>query len=122
MLNETETQAGHTFTPRQLRMLKISIVVMGVLLVLGFGLLLIGIYMQAGKLAKPAADAPLAPAQTAQGGTLLLPVEPGAELRSVQADGGRLILHLYKNGGGEIAVIDIATGREIQRIALTPRR
>ena len=53
MLNEAETPApGQTFTPRQLRILKIAVAIMSVLLVLGFGLLLIGVYLQASKIGK----------------------------------------------------------------------
>jgi hypothetical protein len=128
MLNEPETPPlGQTFTPRQLRILKASVIVMGVLLVLGFGLLLIGIYLQASKIGKaPAPVSASVPAvsvpQPGSLPTVPVTVEPGAELHEAFADQGRLILHLKRNGESEFAVIDLATGRETQRITIAPRR
>jgi hypothetical protein len=128
MLNETETAVppGQTFTPRQLRILKASIIIMSGLLVLGFGLLLIGIYLQASKIGKTAPSSTPTPAvsvpQPDSRAALRITTEPGAELHETFADQGRLILHLKRNGESEFAVIDLATGRETQRITLTPRR
>jgi hypothetical protein len=126
MLNEAETTPpGQTFTPRQLRILKASVIIMSVLLVLGFGLLLIGVYLQASKIGKAPASAPVAAPMAAapQTGqpTVPIAIEPGTELHEAFADQGRLILHLKRQGGSEFAVIDLATGREIRRITLTPR-
>jgi len=129
MLNEPETALppGQTFTPKQLRILKASVIIMGVLLVVGFGLLLIGIYLQASRIGKPPAPVS-APAPAAglphQGSRSAVPVtvEPGTELQEAFADQGRLILHLKRNGESEFAVIDLATGRETQRFAIVPRR
>jgi hypothetical protein len=121
-MNEAETPtAGHTFTPRQLRILKTSVIVMGVLLVLGFGLLLVGIYFQASKIGKTPASRSATTAAGDPLANLSIAVEAGAELHEVFADQGRLILHLKRQGGSEFAVIDLATGRELQRITLTPR-
>lgn len=130
MLNEPETDlsAGQTFTPKQLRILKASIIIMGVLLVLGFGLLLIGIYLQATKIGKPqTATSPSVPAaasapQLNSRPAASIAIQPGAELHEAFADQGRLILHLKRNGESEFAVIDLATGRETQRILITPQR
>jgi hypothetical protein len=126
MLNEAETTPpGHSFTPRQLRILKAAVIIMGVLLVLGFGLLIIGIYLQASKMGKPPTAAPAALPMTAapQSGQTALPIaiESGAQLHEAFADQGRLILHLKRQGESEFAVIDLATGRETQRITLKPR-
>ena len=129
MLDDAETPApGQTFTPKQLRILKASVIIMGVLLVVGFGLLLVGIYLQASKIGKAPARTPamnVATGTAATGtatGPLAVAVEPGFELQEVLADQGRLILHLKRQGESEFAVIDLATGREAQRITLTPRR
>ena len=122
MLNEAETPApGHTFTPRQLRILKGSVIIMGVLLVVGFGLLLVGIYLQAGKIGKAPASAPTTIAAGETRPALSIPIDAGTQLQEVFADQGRLILHLKRQGQSEIAVIDLATGREVQRITLSPR-
>lgn len=131
-MSETEPPVGHSFTPRQLRILKASVIIMGVLLVLGFGLLLIGIYMQATKIGRspqqtPAGQAAI-PANIAVPGAggaalaLSVPVPPGAELRDMLADQGRLILYFHRQSGGEIVILDLATGRETQRLTFTPRQ
>jgi hypothetical protein len=121
MLNATETaEPGSTLTPSQVRKLKIAIAIMSVLLVIGFILLLVGIYLQSQKLGKKPEASPLTiPAGMA--GTLNLPVKAGAELVQVLADQGRLILHLRQPGGGEVSIIDLTTGRELQRIRLSPQ-
>jgi hypothetical protein len=126
MLNEVETTPpGQTFTPRQLRILKASVIIMSVLLVLGFGLLLIGIYLQASKIGKPPVSTPVSTPVTAapQSGQPAPPIaiEPGAQLHEAFADQGRLILHFKREGESEFAVIDLATGREIRRITLKTR-
>ena len=52
-------------------------------------------------------------------GTMALHVKAGTEVTHVLTDQGRLILHLRQpSGSSEIAIIDLATGREIQRIRL----
>jgi hypothetical protein len=122
MLNESETAPiGSTMTPRQVRNLKIAIAIMTVLLIAGFILLVYGLFMRAGK--KPEANAGAAAPVIAEGAPpalLELAVEPGADIATVLTEQGRLIVHLRKPGGGEIAIIDLASGREIQRIRLTP--
>jgi hypothetical protein len=130
MLNEPETAlpVGQSFTPKQLRILKASVIIMGVLLVLGFGLLLIGLYLQATKVGKPqiatppSVSVPLSGvAAPASRPAVSIAIEPGAELHETFADQGRLILHLKRNGESEFAVIDLATGRETQRILIAPK-
>jgi hypothetical protein len=122
MLNEAETpEPGQTFTPKQLRILKASVIIMGVMLVVGFGLLLVGIYLQATKIGKaPAARPPAAATANSAPSALPLAVAPGTEVADAYADQGRLILHLKRGGESEFAVIDLATGRELQRIRLEP--
>lgn len=125
MLNDSETlPPGQTFTPRQLRILKASVIIMGVLIVLGFGLLLVGLYLQSAKLGSKALAPVSASAPQQPGGRSTVPIviEPGTELHEAFADQGRLILHLKRQGESEFAVIDLATGRETQRITVAPRR
>jgi hypothetical protein len=121
MLNEAETLApGQTFTPRQYRILKASVIIMGVLLVIGLALLVIGISLRASKLGKTPAKLPAVAAGNGLPPTLPIAVEAGTELADVLADQGRLILHLKRAGESEFAVIDLATGRET-RFKLDPR-
>jgi hypothetical protein len=122
MLNESETAPiGSTMTPRQVRGLKIAIAIMTVLLIAGFILLVYGLSTRVGKKAEenPLATVP-AVAEGAPPALLELPVEAGASIASVRTEQGRLIIHLRQPGGDEIAIIDLATGREIRRIRLTP--
>lgn len=124
MLNATETDEptpGATMTPSQIKKLKIAIAVMSVLLVAGFILLLVGIYLQTQKLDKRAAGATALAPPVGIYGTMTLPVRAGAEVTHMLTDQGRLILHLRQPGSGEIAIIDLSTGREIQRLRLVPQ-
>jgi hypothetical protein len=123
MLNETETPIpGSVLTPSQVRKLKIAIAIMSALFVIGFILLLVGIYQQARKLSKkPETPATLTiPAGLAA--TINLPVKSGAEISQVLTEPGRLILLIKQAGGNEIAIIDMATGQEVQRIRLAPQK
>ena len=124
MLNETETAEappGSTMTPSQIKKLKIAIAIMSVLLVAGFILLLVGIFLQTQKLDKPAEGAKTLAPPVGIYGTMTLPVRAGAEVTHVLTDQGRLILHLRQPSGSEIAIIDLSTGREIQRLRLVPQ-
>ena len=122
MLNESETAPmGSTMTPRQVRNLKIAIAIMTILLIAGFGLLIYGLLTRVGK--KPEVIPPAAIPIVAEGAPpalLELRAEPGASIASVLTEQGRLIVHLRQSGGGEIVIIDLVSGREIQRIRLTP--
>jgi len=120
-MNESETvPLGGTMTPSQVRKLKIAIAIMSVLLAVGLVLFLVGIYIQAQKLATKLKEreASAAAISRAAPAMLDLPIPPGAELSAIHADQGRLILHLRAAGGSEIAIIDLASGREVQRIRL----
>lgn len=104
---------GTVFSPRQVRMLKIAVIVMGILLVGGFGLVMATIVYQASRLGETSAGAS-APSAIAQGITL----PKGATVTSMALDGNRLALHLKSSAGSEIAVIDIRSGQMIFRIRL----
>ena len=124
MLNENETAEappGSTMTPSQIKKLKIAIAVMSVLLVAGFILLLVGIYLQTQQVDKPAEGAKALAPPVGIYGTMTLPVRAGAEVTHVLTDQGRLILHLRQPTGSEIAIIDLSTGREMQRLRLVPQ-
>ena len=90
----SSTVPGTVFTPRQVRILKIAVIVMGVLLVGGFAFVLAAIVYQA---SRPAQDASVAGAQAVpgQGGCEHrsaggLPAPPSAPCRST-ATGSRCI-------------------------------
>ena len=106
---------GAVFSPRQVRILKISVIAMGVLLVGGFAFVLAAIVYQASRLEPEAAPAPEQGASPielslAQDGTVI----------SMSLDGGRLALHLNSSAGPEIVVIDLGSGKVVARVRLAP--
>jgi hypothetical protein len=109
---------GTVFTPRQVKALKVAVIVMGVLLVGGFALVLGAIVYQASRLGQ---DAPAArnPAASDQGAAQVT-VPPGANVTAMDLDGGRLALHLNGSNGPEVIVIDVGSGRVLARIKLKP--
>ena len=106
---------GTVFTPRQVRVLKIAVIVMGLLLVGGFAFVLAAIVYQAsrGGQATPSAEAA---ASTSTLSELQIPKD--ASVTTLALDGNRLALHLNSRQGGEIVVIDVATGKVLARIKL----
>jgi Family of unknown function (DUF6476) len=92
-----------------IRSLTIFVVVMGVVIVVGFGVVLATI---AGRLghggARPFAAAPIE-------------IPKGGRVRAMTAEGNRLILRLsLPTGGQQILIIDLTTGARLGTIALKP--
>ena len=117
----SSTVPGTVFTPRQVRMLKIAVIVMGVLLVGGFAFVLAAIVYQA---SRPAHDASVAGAQAVQrqgGLSIDLPVPAGAAVSAMSLDGDRLAVHLDGPAGPEIAIIDLASGKVVAHVRLKPQ-
>ena len=71
------------------------------------------IFMVARTQAGGVAAAPLAPAAT-------ITLAPGARIVSASTDAGKLVLHVATPGGGEVEIIDLATGKQTGRIVTTP--
>lgn len=118
---ETSALPGTVFSPRQVRILKIAVIVMGVLLVGGFAFVLAAIVYQA---SHPAQDATLTGAQAVPGEGALsidLPVPAGVAVTAMSLDGNRLAVHLAAPSGPEIAVIDLATGEIVAHVRLKPK-
>jgi len=106
---------GTVFTPRQVRVLKIAVIVMGVLLVGGFSFVMAAIVYQASNLGEKKSS-PLSGVAPASQGDLRLP--QGASVTSMALDGDRLAIHLKADAGSEIAVIDVVSGKVLSRIPL----
>ena len=94
---------GTVFTPRQVRVLKIAVIVMGILLVGGFAFVLAAIVYQASRGGQGGDGA--GAAGPAPGTELAIPKD--ATVTSLSLDGDRLALHLNSAAGPEIAVIDL---------------
>jgi hypothetical protein len=105
---------GTMFTPRQVRVLKVAVIVLGILLVSGFAFVLAAIVYQASKGGQSGAAVPAEPISA----ELHLPKD--ATVSTLALDGDRLALHLQSSAGPEIVVIDLATGRTLARIRLVP--
>lgn len=126
---ETEPAQQGGFTPRQVRMLKASVIIMGALIVVCLFALMVGLYYQANKPGKRAAEnraASLSEIGTPSGGAVsrgapvALKVRVGTVMESMTTEGGLLILRLKTPDGGEIAILDLKSGEEIRRIVLKP--
>jgi hypothetical protein len=119
VLNEPDNTPlpGTVFTPRQVRVLKIAVIVMGILLVGGFAFVLAAIVYQASKAGQDRA----VPQATLEGVESALPIPKAATIGSMSLDGDRLALHLNSPEGTEIVVIDLATGKIVSRIRLQPQ-
>lgn len=107
---------GTVFTPRQVRALKIAVIVMGILLVGGFAFVLAAIVYQASRGSQTGAAA-----GTPGGIEAGLAIPEGATVTSVALDGNRLALHLNTEAGPEIVVVDLTTGKVAARIRLERR-
>lgn len=127
---ETEPALQGGFTPRQVRMLKASVIIMGVLIVVCLFALMAGLYYQANKPGKRAGEkrpaslseigAPSGAGASGRGEPVALRVKAGSVMESLTAEGGLLILRLKTPDGGEIAILDAKSGEEIRRIVLKP--
>jgi hypothetical protein len=107
---------GTVFTPRQVRVLKIAVIVMGILLVGGFAFVLAAIVYQASKGGQSSAGL-----GAVTGGTAgELPIAKDATITGMSLDGDRLALHLQSSTGAEIVVIDVTTGKTLSRVKLKP--
>lgn len=124
MLNENETALpGSALTPRQVRILKIAIAIMTVMLIAGFILLFIGIYLQSNQLSGEADGGRTAASSLSEGAIIDLPVAQGAAIHSMHVNEGRIILQLRGSSGSEeISIINLKTGMEQRRIRLAPQQ
>jgi hypothetical protein len=110
---------GSVFTPRQVRLLKIAVIVMGVLLVGGFAFVLAAIVYQASHPGQ-AGMATSASLHAAPEPGIDLPVGRDATVAAMSLDGSRLALHLTTAAGPEIVVIDLGSGKVVARVRLKP--
>ena len=103
---------GTVFTPRQVRVLKLAVIVMGILLVGGFAFVLAAIVYQASR----GGQSSVAPGGEPVATELQIPKD--ASVSTLSLDGDRLALHLKSSAGPEIVVIDLRTGKTLARIKL----
>ncbi|MCH8238499.1 MAG: hypothetical protein IIB62_00335 [Proteobacteria bacterium] len=120
---ESESQSdvvpGTVFTGRQVRILKAIVIAMGILLVGGFILVISVIVYQASNIDESAGPAQGAAQALTPGAPLQGAIVPkGMTISHMALDENRLAIHLTGPGGGEIRIIDLATGKLVRRIPL----
>jgi hypothetical protein len=112
---------GTVFTPRQVRILKVAVIAMGLLLVGGFAFVLAAIVYQASRPAQVAAGRSATDSLTQSGLNIDLPVPRDASVGALSLDGNRLAVQLNGSAGAEIAIIDLASGKIVARVRLKPQ-
>ena len=123
---EGETIPGTVFTPRQVRILKIVVIAMGVLLIGGFAVVLSAIVYQASRVGQdgkaeavkiaPAAPSASAPAGPALKASIAIPGVAADRIDGVTLEGDRLVAYWRGADGPEAAVIDLKTGKILSRL------
>lgn len=113
--SSSEPLPGTIFTPRQVRMLKWAVVVMGIMLVGGFALIMGAIVYQASNLRESGSAA-----VTTSSSEVIraLNVPEGMSVSHIALGDNRLAIHLTGPGASEIRVIDLGTGAVVSRIPL----
>lgn len=97
--------------PRNVRLLKGAVYIMGLLLVAGTILLIGAIIWKASRL----------PASSTRGfGALDVAIPAGAAVTSVEIAGDRMAVTVEGGGGAEIIIIDLKRGDVAGRVRLTP--
>ncbi len=114
---KTETPSdvlpGTIFTARQVKILTVAVIVMGILLVGGFAFLMTAIVYQASQLSESAALPAATKGNAAQAG---LTVPDGMVISHMALDGNRLAVHLSGPRGAEIHIIDLGSGKVVTRL------
>ena len=116
--------------PPGLKGLKVLVVVLGVLIVVLFGVLVAGMISRIGGLGKspePDTDASAVPATAAEAvapfGAASLRRPPGAELKDVMTSGGLLFFHFHAvDGQDTVVVFDPARRATIGEVAVVDDR
>ncbi|MDJ0514194.1 MAG: hypothetical protein QNJ62_12205 [Methyloceanibacter sp.] len=125
---------GTVLTPRQVGMLKVAVVVMGIMLLAGLAALIVGMIYQASKIGnKPstpisstpapatvAAPDPIALEPTKPGAPHALDIPRNANVVSMSLDGHRLALHVRSRDAAEIVIVDLNSGRVVSRLKIEP--
>ena len=92
------------------RLARAAVIILGVLLVIAFAVLVVGIVM---KMSRPGAESATSPAKYS--------LELGARILSVDSQPGRVILHVRSPAGDEIDIVDVQSGRLVSQIKSASR-
>ncbi len=111
-----QAEAKESFTPTQIRLLKIAVVGMGIIIVFALIAILARIFYLATARTSPGPASGVA--QLAPNLRLALPA--GAVVRNISIAGDRLAVHYDAASGSGIAVLDLAAGQPAVRIQIVP--
>lgn len=112
--------SGADFTPRQIAILKVAVLVMGVIFIVGFATLIGTIFYQSTQLAGSSTQKAKAPVGSEPVSAFDVAIGADQTVESVTLDGNRIALHLNGPKGREIAVVDLVQGKVISRVRLKP--
>jgi len=104
---------GTIFTRRQVKILKVAVIVMGIILVAGFAFVVSAIVYQSSHLSESSAQP--GPAAGYAGLTDLV-VPDGMSISQLALGDNRLAVYLHGPASAEIRIIDLGTGKVINRI------
>ena len=106
--------------PQNTRLLKIIVIVLGILLVVGFIVVIATIIIRLGSLGdEQTADSALAPAVLAAPGTYDLPLVTGETIQDFTLDGPRMAVHVQGPKGGRMLIVDLNSGAVLQTFVVT---
>ena len=110
-----KTQVPEPLGPGAVRALKITVVVMGLLIFAGLALVIARIItLSSQSSTQPTRAYTPAPARSE------LAIPPGTAIKSLSLSASRLAIHYETTSGGEIIILDIASGKTLSRIKLVP--
>lgn len=122
MISTEEAALQSGWTPGQIRNLKIAVIAMGVLLILGFFALLIGLYYQSTQLvtgAQPAATA----SYSTPGAAIqeeVVNIGQGGQVISTQAVGDAVVVEVKRGDVRELLIFSLRGGKLRSRTVLKP--
>lgn len=112
---------GATMTPKQVRMLWIAVVVMGIMLIVGFFVVVGKIIYEGTKLGKgddKKADVSLEQPVRVIPPEVRLYLPPGSAVKTMTLDGKRLAIYSVSVQGEEITILDLTTGNVVSRVKI----
>jgi len=122
---------GTVFNNRQVRILKFVVIGMGVLLLLGFAVVVITIVYQASQMGNSSSTTNAAVSDgggaiVRQGGAgvpeTIIPLAKGMRITGTSFTGGRLAVTLKKGDDTTVLIINTRTGKILSRVLLVPER
>jgi len=120
---ETNQQPGAPATSR--RTAWVIVIIMTVLVVLAllgaiWGFVRQAHIVMAAKTASSAASSAAPSGTTAAPAAAVITLAPGARIVSASTDAGKLVLHVSTPSGGEVEIIDLATGKQTGQVKTSP--